>query len=457
MPKMSVVTGGAPRIPAVGSKHSAVPSSNRSPRSLSRALHTAGICTSALQGGPRFPGGARRVLSSSTHSRHVASAVRPTSTPSNRALPAPRRVLCRSAPSTPPPPAEDRLPEVPKAKGAVVTVFGATGRIGRVTVERLLALGASVRGVVRDAEKANGVLPVDNERLDICVCDITNHKDVRTVLKGCVAAIWCVSLEEAPPSIPSPFSFLKDMLPFGSTPKSKETALDIIIDELQSFDQGTCIVMLSSAAVTRPAWSKEKKERLELVVDIPIVRLNPFHALDKQRKQEKRLRNSGVPYSIVRPVGLKSDAEWAPGRPLISQGDVAVGRANYRDVADTMISAAFAYEAHGKTFEMITLQGYMPPTDGLKSVFSRLVSDSQRSEHGEDLGFGEAPADSPGELWVDAQYHIMMQLLPGQIQDPTRLEMGRKYEEVDANIVNRAKGAAPTQREKQLANGFRRN
>eukprot|EP00192_Tetraselmis_astigmatica_P012630 CAMPEP_0117657294 /NCGR_PEP_ID=MMETSP0804-20121206/5254_1 /TAXON_ID=1074897 /ORGANISM="Tetraselmis astigmatica, Strain CCMP880" /LENGTH=421 /DNA_ID=CAMNT_0005463739 /DNA_START=162 /DNA_END=1427 /DNA_ORIENTATION=+ len=337
-------------------------------------------------------------------------------------------------------------------KGSIVTVFGATGRVGRAAVERLLQRGATVRGVVRNAEKAE-VLPTDNEQLDVCVCDLTNASAIGTVLEGADAAIWCASLEE---SSPSPIELLKGLLPFGKSAKSMGP-VDIIAKQLQQLNQGTCLALLSSAAVTRTAWSKEKKQRLGLVVDIPIVRLNPFGTLDKQREQEQRLRGSGVPYAVVRPVGLKSSSDWAPGRPLLSQGDVAVGRANMQDVADVLIAAAFSKEAWGKTFEMITVQGYAPPADGFKGVFSRLLSDDERSAAGEDIGFGAAEPRSPGEQWVSAQYNIMMQLLPGEAQDPTRLEMGRKYEEVDSGTVDRKSGAAPTQREKNLAAGIRNN
>lgn len=41
------------------------------------------------------------------------------------------------------------------------------------------------------------------------------------------------------------------------------------------------------------------------------------------------------------------------------------------------------------------------------------------------------------------------------LQDPTKLEMGKKYEQVDSGEVNRKKGAAPTTREKRLAAGIR--
>ena len=53
----------------------------------------------------------------------------------------------------------------------------------------------------------------------------------------------------------------------------------------------------------------------------------------------------------------------------------------------------------------------------------------------------------------DATYALVQQLLPGTEQDPTRLEMGRKYEEVDSGAVDRERGAAPTDREQAVADG----
>ena len=43
-----------------------------------------------------------------------------------------------------------------------------------------------------------------------------------------------------------------------------------------------------------------------------------------------------------------------------------------------LIAAAFNGEATGKTFEMITLQGYVAPLDKFTAVFSRLLTDDQR-------------------------------------------------------------------------------
>jgi len=152
-------------------------------------------------------------------------------------------------------------------------------------------------------------------------------------------------------------------------------------------------------------------------------------------------------------VGLKTAPEWPQGRPIISQGDVAVGRVNIDDVAEVLIAAGLSPDAEGKTFEVVTLQGYKAPLDNFSAVFSRLRSDQQRREAGEDMGFGSPAPDGPGEAAVFAEFNLMMQLLPGEIQDPTRLEMGRTYEQLDAGKVDRRKGAAPTARERKLAAG----
>jgi uncharacterized protein YbjT (DUF2867 family) len=44
------------------------------------------------------------------------------------------------------------------------------------------------------------------------------------------------------------------------------------------------------------------------------------------------------------------------GRPILSQGDVAVGRVNIDDVAKVLVSAAQSPQADSQTFEVVTLQ-----------------------------------------------------------------------------------------------------
>jgi hypothetical protein len=58
------------------------------------------------------------------------------------------------------------------------------------------------------------------------------------------------------------------------------------------------IVMLSSAGVTRPDWSDEKKLALEGSAAIPIVRLNPFGILGLKKESEEKLRACGECYIV---------------------------------------------------------------------------------------------------------------------------------------------------------------
>jgi hypothetical protein len=63
-------------------------------------------------------------------------------------------------------------------------------------------------------------------------------------------------------------------------------------------------------------------------------------------------------------------------RPVFSQGDVAVGRINRKDVACILADVLSTREATGKTFEVITLAGY-PPADSIAPALNRLRKDTE--------------------------------------------------------------------------------
>ena len=55
----------------------------------------------------------------------------------------------------------------------------------------------------------------------------------------------------------------------------------------------------------------------------------------------------GVDYCIVRPAGLNDN--WPAGsRPVFSQGDVAVGRINRKDVAKVLVDVLFSSRGNWK-------------------------------------------------------------------------------------------------------------
>ena len=135
----------------------------------------------------------------------------------------------------------------------------------------------------------------------------------------------------------------------------------------------------------------------------------------------------GVDYSIFRPCGLNDN--WPSNqRPIFSQGDVAVGRINRKDVAQILVDILSTPEATGKSYEAITIansDGYYPPATSLSAALGRLQSDSENAGKG------------PSEEVVRATYAIMQQLLPGEKQDASQLAMGQTYEQLDKGETGR--------------------
>lgn len=305
-----------------------------------------------------------------------------------------------------------------------IVVAGGTGRTGRLIVQTLLAKpGVRVRALVRDLDRAADVLGT-SDRLELVKLDLGAAEAApvaRGVCDGAEAVLWCAT------------GFADD-----------GTCLDVkwvpalaaaIGGGAPSAGAAPRLVMLSSAGVTRPAWDAAKSAALVGASDIPIIRLNPGGILGAKCEAEAALRTSGTPYCVVRPTGLKDD--WPKGRPILSQGDVAVGRANPSDVADVVVGVLAEPSAAGKTFEMTTLAGY--PAGSLAPSLERLALDS---------------AARPSEAEVAATYAVLQQLLPGESQDATKLEMGRTYEQLDGGqVAARRRGAGNTAREEALAAG----
>ena len=71
-----------------------------------------------------------------------------------------------------------------------------------------------------------------------------------------------------------------------------------------------------------------------------------------QLKGEERVRESGAPYTIVRPGRFVNKAEGAPVKLRIDQGDKINGSISPRDVAAICVSALRNPITVGVTFEV---------------------------------------------------------------------------------------------------------
>ena len=309
-----------------------------------------------------------------------------------------------------------------------IAVAGASGRLGRQVVEQLLVATNStckIKACVRDIKKGKEILSdlpskvgVPSSRLEIIQSNFRKDSDIEELCKDIDTMIWCATGFTDQSSI---VNKLVGLLRLKFAPQSTidiEAVATIgeILKAKGSLPKKTPrIIMCSSAGVTRPSWSEEKKERYIGASDIPIVRLNPFNILDVKAEGEEALRQTGVDYCILRPTGLAD--QWPNGRPILSQGDVAVGRICRQDVAKLLVSLVDEPNSNGKTIEALAAPS-LPYPRSFDDQLQRLVNDK------------DCKNGLPQAL-LDANYALLQQLLPGETLKANELAAGQKYEEFD--------------------------
>lgn len=306
-----------------------------------------------------------------------------------------------------------------------VLVLGGTGRVGRLVVEDLLKRDISVKCVVRDKGKSSKVLPPPSDKLEIVEGNLGSPKEMKAWCEGTDAAIWCATgFSDATSNVNKVLGLLR--LKFSPATVVDVSALSELGGMMDAsgaglVPDGPTVVVCSSAGVTRPTWSDEKKRILVGAADIPIVRLNPLNILDVKRTGEEALRKACKKgkYAIVRPCGLNDKTPL--GRPLLSQGDVAVGRICRKDTAKLLVDTLFEPQSCGKTFEALALPSF-PYSKTLDDQLSRLKKDSEPP----------APLDA-----LFAVYSVLQQIVPGEQLRPNELAMGQTYEQLDKGETGR--------------------
>ncbi|GMH41098.1 hypothetical protein BSKO_09008 [Bryopsis sp. KO-2023] len=152
------------------------------------------------------------------------------------------------------------------------------------------------------------------------------------------------------------------------------------------------VVLLSAAGVERNAIIGDDKEKRK--DQIPIIKLNPGGVLNYKYDGEIALRNSGVPYAIVRSTGFQDSTEDCLLEA--SQGDTMIGVITRGEVASTLVHASRSPGAAYKTFEV--RRGYGREAKGktmsdgdFRALFLQQVHDWRRVR----VGLPPFPAACP--------------------------------------------------------------
>lgn len=221
----------------------------------------------------------------------------------------------------------------------LVVVAGATGGTGRALVRNLQDQGYAVRAFVRDTAKARVVLGDDVEYVQGDVRDITT---IRPAVAGATYLISAIGAGRSDPDNGP------EQVDFGGVKNLAEAAAEAGIKQF---------VLVSSSGVT------QEDHFLNRVMN---------NVLIWKGRGEEALRNSGVPYTIVRPGGLVNAPGGTEGL-VFAQGDTTAGRINREDVALICIAALDNPEALGKTFE--TYSSEEPGSNDWAAMFGALNAD----------------------------------------------------------------------------------
>jgi len=198
-------------------------------------------------------------------------------------------------------------------------VAGATGETGSRIVTTLVRRGVPVKALVRDAAAAREKLPIEVELFE---GDVTDQASLQRALVDCTVLL---SATGARPSLDPTGPYQVD---YEGTKNLVDAAQAAGIEHF---------VMVSSLCVSRFFHP-----------------LNLFWLILYWKKQaEEYLQASGLTYTIVRPGGLKNEAE--DDRPLVmAPADTLFeGNVPRLKVAETCVEALYQPAARNKIVEIV--------------------------------------------------------------------------------------------------------
>jgi len=236
-----------------------------------------------------------------------------------------------------------------------VVVSGATGRTGALTYNLLKARGVPVRGLIRNASKARGLLDCTkcDESEGIFEGDLSKPESLVASMQGAGALVILTSA--SPICDPYP----KCHFPKGAEPVDVDwvgakNQLEVFAKATASTGLGQ-VVLISTMGTTQPANEPDAFDHIS------------FYKLNF----EAHLMSSGLPFTIIKPCGLVNadpakkeivtghDDELKLEPPTISRSDVA---------RVTVASLQHSDVASGLRFDLCSKDGTPTPDDHLTDV-----------------------------------------------------------------------------------------
>ena len=194
-----------------------------------------------------------------------------------------------------------------------VVVAGGHGKIGLRLLGLLVEHGHRARGLIRDPAQLSDLTDVGAEPV---ICDMEDLDDLSGCCAGADAVVFAAGA--GPGSGPE----RKRTVDLGAAVKLMEAGVPRY-------------VMVSAISADRPdEWSEA---------------MRPYY--EAKAEADRRLIESGLDYSVVRPGALTDD----PGTGLVTVGtDVERGSIPREDVAATLLAVLETPSTVGKVFELVS-------------------------------------------------------------------------------------------------------
>jgi len=205
-----------------------------------------------------------------------------------------------------------------------ITVFGATGKTGKEVVKQALELGYEVKAFVRNPEK----MDIINEKITLIKGDVTNPENVDQAVEGSNGVVVALG---ASPDMQADVVMEKGTKNITSAMKKHGVKR---------------VIVQSSYAMSGSPEGIEFMKKMGMGEE-QISMMKPV--LDDKSKQGDAVANSGLEYTIVRPLML-TEADKTGQYRVAEKLDVKVGdQISRADVADFMLKALTNDEWIGKT------------------------------------------------------------------------------------------------------------
>lgn len=262
-----------------------------------------------------------------------------------------------------------------------VLVAGATGGVGQLAVSELLAQNIKVRVLVRNADQAHQMFA---DQVEIVVGDTREAATLPAAMPGVTHIISCTGSTAFPTArwefrtASSRWEWLKRY----ARPSYCRAQADNSPEKVDAVG-GQNLVQAAPSDLKRfllvSACGIERKDKL------PFSILNAFGVLDAKLVGETALRNSGLPYTIVRPgrlidgpytsydlnTLLKAKTESRLGI-VVGMGDQLSGETSRIDLAAACVACLQNSLMEGKIFEIMS-EGARPNTLDWDTLLSELA------------------------------------------------------------------------------------